>query len=63
MLAKARVRTNIHTEIRARMIAEAGAWTFILIVRATKEERARIFLLKVGACMEERPQIFPRYRQ
>ena len=51
MLAEARDRTNIHTEERARMLAESRAWTYILRVRAFKEEHAFIFILKVGASM------------
>ena len=59
MLAEARARTNRHTEVQARTLAEARSWIFLLRVRACRESRARIFLLKVGACTEARPRTFP----
>ena len=60
MLAGARARTNRHTEVQARILAEAHARmpveararTFILRVWACTEACDRIFLLKIWACTE-----------
>ena len=67
MFAGARARTNRHTEVqarilaeaRARMIMEAHARKFLPRVRARTEARARIFILKVGACTKSCPRTFP----
>ena len=58
--AEACDRTNIHMEVRARILAEACAWSFILRVRVCKESHACVFLLKVGSCTEARPWTYTR---
>ena len=73
ILAEARSYTNRHTEVRARMFAEACArilaeahaqtfplmvWEFLLIVQACTQARVRIFILKARACTVAHPWTF-----
>ena len=59
MLVEAHARTNIHTEVKASMLAEACSWGYLLIVGAYKEARARVFIINVGAFTEACPRTFP----
>ena len=63
MLTESRAWINIHTEVRARILKEASARTFLLRVRAFTEARSRIFLRKVQAFTKAHPQKFPRERR
>ena len=47
MLAKALAQKNGHTEVQARIIAEAGAQNFLLRVWVCLEAGVHIFLVKV----------------